>query len=90
MKALIYAVFRKLYIPAIAERYEITDHDIVLSKFASVNIPGDAIFDEVLSEKEDSSKAPATEDEKKAAIKLQTLSRQKSAANEIKELKQVI
>ena len=85
-KSLNYEMFRKDIVPAIAAKYDISDDD-VLSKFGGVGLPSEEIFDESVREKEDTGEV--TEQQSKAATKLQSITRQKSAAKEMEEMKKV-
>jgi hypothetical protein len=85
-KSLNYEMFRKDIVPAIAAKYDISEDD-VLSKFGGVGLPSEEIFDESVREKEDTGEV--TEQQSKAATKLQSITRQKSAAKEMEEMKKV-
>jgi hypothetical protein len=86
VKILNYEIFRKDLIPAIVTKLEV-EMDDVLSKFSAIGLPSEEVFDDSLREKADTGEV--TEQQSKAATKLQTISRQKSAAKEMEEMKKV-
>ena len=87
-KFLKYDLFRQDIIPAIAQKFKVEDENVILSKFASVKLPGDRVSDRIEKEIKVDDKV-ATKKENDAAVKLQTISRQMSAVREIDDLKEV-
>ena len=85
-KIMSFELFRKDAIPAISAKHGV-EEAVILSKFGGISLPQENVFDESLRETVDS--GPETSEQNKAAVKLQSLTRQKSAAKEMEELKKV-
>lgn len=86
VKVLQYELFKKEALPALALKFDV-DEDTIMSKFGGIVLPSEEIYDDTLREGEET--AEVTEQQSKAATKLQAITRQKSAAKEMEEMKEV-
>lgn len=88
VKCLRYDMFKKDVVPALALKFEV-EEDVIMSKFGGIVLPSEEIYDDTLREGGEGG-GEVTEQESKAATKLQAITRQKSAAKEMEEMKQVM